>query len=415
MSLFRKRALERISSPDHLDEALIAAAPRHWIAFFGAAGLVAAAAVWGFLGSLPTRISADGILLQRESEIFSAAAEGDGQLIDILVGIGGKVERGQAVALLKQDVDEASLKRANEALSRERNRLDALVEERDADMTRRAKLNAKRIKSAEEKLANSRYRKTVLEKRLASVKGLMEKGYTDRTTVFEAENDLAKANEEITELQYYGLDIDVETNQAREDWRQRIVAQEKEVEDRKETIENLTQLLKLRSTVDAPISGTVTEIAASLGDVVSAGTPIIRIASHGGAADALLFLSPREGKRVKPGFDVNVEPSVVRKEEVGTVLAVVSSVSDLPLSSSAIDAMLHNDKLVEEFSKDGPPIAIRADLKVDPAAPSRLAWTGGTGPDFGIEPGTLVKATITVREQAPVTLILPFLRSVLGL
>ncbi len=204
-------------------------------------------------------------------------------------------------------------------------------------------------------------------------------------------------------------------NQAREDWRQRMVAQEKEVEDRKETIENLKQLLKLRSTVDAPISGTVTEIAASLGDVVSAGTPIVRIASDGGAADALLFLSPREGKRVKPGVDENVEPSVVRKEEVGTVLAVVSSVSDLPLSSSAIDAMLHNDKLVEEFSRDGPPIAIRADLKEDPAAPSRFAWTGGTGPDFGIEPGTLVKATITVREQAPVTLILPFLRSVLGL
>jgi HlyD family secretion protein len=105
----------------------------------------------------------------------------------------------------------------------------------------------------------------------------------------------------------------------------------------------------------------------------------------------------------------------VKKEEFGTVLGTVQSVSDLPVSNAAIKAMLHNDGLVQQFTREGSPILVRAHLMKDPSTPSRLAWTSGRGPDFDIEPGTLVSATITVREQAPVTLILPFLKSILGL
>jgi len=415
MSIFRQQALDRIASPERLDEALVAAAPRHWIAFTAIAALTAAAVAWGFLGSVPTRISAEGILLTHDSEIFSAAAEGDGQLSDILVAIGTQVEKGQEIAVLKQDVTEAKLARAEEALIRAQERLDVLYNQREEDIAQNDALDIKRKAATKEKLANGADRVRALEARLAANQALLDRGYANKITIHEIENELAQVREKLTELRYKGLDIEAEARRLREDWRKQILDQQSKTEDRRETVDDLKQVIGLSRTVKAPIAGTVTEIAASLGDVVSTGTPIVRIASHGSNEDALLFVSPREGKRIRQGYSVNVEPSVVKKEEVGTALGKVQSVSDLPVSAAAIQAMLHNEKLVEQFSSDGPPVLVRAHMLDDPSTPSRLAWTSGRGPAFAIEPGTMVAATITVREQAPVTLILPFLKSVLGL
>ncbi|SMC91846.1 NHLM bacteriocin system secretion protein [Fulvimarina manganoxydans] len=414
MSIFRQEALKRLSSPERLDEALVAAAPRHWIAYGAATAVVAAAVAWGFLGSVPTRISADGILLSHDSEIFSAAAEGNGQLMEFLVRVGSRVEKGQPVALLKQDVSEAQLVRAKDALAHAEGRLEELQRQRNKNIAHNEAFDAKRRKGIAEKLANGKHRADVLQERLVGMRGLLRRGYIEKIRVAEVENELAKVREQMSEFRYAGLDIDVAASRLREDWRKQVVAQQKEVEAARDKVEDLKQLVKLTHTVDAPVTGVVTEVSASLGDVVAAGTPVVRIAQTGSNEDALLFVSPREGKRIDEGYAVHVEPSVVKKEEVGTILATVESVSELPMSSSAIQAMLHNERLVQDFSRDGPPIVVRADLTRDPSTPSGFAWTGGTGPAFEVETGTLVAATITVREEAPVTLILPFLRAMLG-
>ncbi|MCQ0988075.1 NHLP bacteriocin system secretion protein [Jiella marina] len=414
MTIFREQALKRIASPERLDEALVAASPRHWVAFSATAAVVVAAVGWGFLGKVPTRIQADGILLSHGSEIFSAAAEGDGQLMEILVEIGARVRKGEALALLKQDVAQAKLTRAQEALAHAEDRLATLREQFEGELARNGRFDARRREAIDEKLAHGEHRAKVLEDRLAANRDLLDRGYTKKISVITIEDELAKVQEEISRLRYAGLDIDREANRLREDWRRQTVAQEKEVEVARDRVEDLKQLLKLHGTVDAPIDGTVTEISASLGDVVAAGTPVIRIVSHDDEDDALLFVSPREGKRIRVGDTVNVEPSIVNKEEVGTIPATVESVSELPMSSSAIQAMLHNDRLVQEFSRDGAPIVVRAGLSADSETASGFAWTGGKGPDFAVEPGTLASASITVREQAPVTLILPFLKSLLG-
>lgn len=415
MSLFRQRALDHIASPERLDEALVAAEPRHWIAFLAALAIVVAALAWGLFGSVPTRIAATGILLSHDSEIYSAGAEGNGQITEFLVAVGDTVSRGQHLALLKQDVDRAQLHRAREALLRAQTRLEELTAERSDDIERLTALNARRLAVVEDRIANSVQQAEALDARLADMRDLLEQGYIDRTTVYELESELAAVREETAQLRYAGLEIELETTRARDQWRERLQDQVREVESAQNEIDDLEERLRLHGTVDAPVDGVVTEIAASLGDVVAPGTAVVRIVSFGEDQDALLFVSPRDGKLVVLGDLVNVEPSVVRKEEVGTVLATVDNVSDLPLSPEAIGAILHNDKLVEDFSKDGAPIAVTAHLEKDSATASGLAWTGGGGPDFTIANGTLLNATITIREQAPVTLILPFLRSLLGL
>jgi HlyD family secretion protein len=183
-------------------------------------------------------------------------------------------------------------------------------------------------------------------------------------------------------------------------------------------------LIKLTGTVDAPVRGIVTEIASSPGDVVTTGRAVVRIASLDKNSkkgsrkvdlDALLFVGAVDGNRIREGHITRVEPSVTKKEEFGAVNAKVRAVSLMPMSTRAIAAILHNDGLVKRFSKNGAPMMVRADLILDKTTRLGLSWTGGKGPNFQILPGTPVTAVIYVRHQRPITLILPFLKSVLGI
>ena len=414
MSIFRQKALKRLSSPENLDEALVAASPYHWVAY-SALGLVVALAVgWGIFGSVPTRVDADGILLRRDAEVFSASAEGSGELIDFRVQLGDHVDAGQTVAFLDQDVDVRRLEIARQNLENAEARLtEDLIAQAD-DTALRTDLMEKERASIEVKIVNARARLANLEQLVADMRRLLKQGFIERSRLLGRENELIQVKELIADLNNAIVKLEIQDRERSEFWKDRIQASEKEIESLQNEIDNVSERLKRIRTVDAPISGTVTEIAASLGDVVSAGTPVIRIVSDASEMDALLFVPPADGKLIKPGLTANVEPTVAKKEEFGTILASVRSVSDLPMSASAIQAMLHNEKLVQRFTEKGAPVAIRADLLEAGGQRDRFRWTGGQGPDFEIEQGTLIAATITVRRQRPIALILPFLKSVLG-
>jgi hypothetical protein len=61
--LFRKVALERMSSPEQLDQLLQVTAPRNWLALAALMGLLVAAIGWGFVGRISTTISGQGVLV----------------------------------------------------------------------------------------------------------------------------------------------------------------------------------------------------------------------------------------------------------------------------------------------------------------------------------------------------------------
>jgi len=414
MSIFRQKALKRLSSPENLDEALVAAAPRHWVAFMAFAMAIGVTVAWGFLGSIPTRISADGILLRRDSEVFSATAEGNGKLIEVLVQLGDHVTAGQTVAILKQSTEIRHLELTEEKLETAIARREADLEAQAEDTVLRKHLSSKERASLLKKIENARDRMVNLEALVADMQRLLERGFIERSRLLARENELIQVRELIADLENSIVKIDVQDRERAEYWKDRITAADKEIEALREEIENTTERLNQVRTVDAPIDGVVTEISASLGDVISAGTPVVRVISDASDMDALLFVPPSDGKLIKVGQMTNVEPTVAKKEEFGTIIGRVRNVSDLPVSGIAIKAMLHNDKLVQRFTSKGAPVAVRADLVEAGGTKDRFRWTGGNGPDFEIEQGTLVSATITVRRQAPITLVMPFLKSVLG-
>jgi HlyD family secretion protein len=126
--------------------------------------------------------------------------------------------------------------------------------------------------------------------------------------------------------------------------------------------------------------------------------------------DVLAYVSPGEGKRIKPGMEVQVIPATVKAEEYGVLLGKVTSVSLFPLSQRAMLNALGNPELVQVFSKGGAPLEVWIDLLADPANPSGFRWSSPQGPPEHIFFGTLCAVKFVVRRQAPITLVLPQLR-----
>ena len=93
---FRRRALERVSSPEELDRLVKVALPRTWIALAGLALLMLAASVWAVVARVPTTVEASGYLL-REGGIRVVAAPTAGLVVDVAREPGDSVVAGQVV------------------------------------------------------------------------------------------------------------------------------------------------------------------------------------------------------------------------------------------------------------------------------------------------------------------------------
>ena len=81
-------------------------------------------------------------------------------------------------------------------------------------------------------------------------------------------------------------------------------------------------------------------------------------------------------------MQVRIEPSTVKREEFGTMLGTVVTISDFPITPQGMAAVLHNDTLVSRFSHDGAPYAARIRLEQDATTASGYRWAVGKGPPF---------------------------------
>ncbi len=95
-------ALERISSPEQLDQLIIITSPVGWLALLAVGALLAAAVFWGFYGTIPAKVQGLGILLQKGG-LAGIQAQHSGTITSINVEVGDVVEKGDVVARLRRD------------------------------------------------------------------------------------------------------------------------------------------------------------------------------------------------------------------------------------------------------------------------------------------------------------------------
>lgn len=101
-SIFRKSSLERISSPEQLNEYTKITNPRIWIVLLGCLAILIAVGYWAFYGSIPDTAKANGIIFSQNHVTTIIPATG-GRIYDMRVTAGDFVEAGQIIAVIPQE------------------------------------------------------------------------------------------------------------------------------------------------------------------------------------------------------------------------------------------------------------------------------------------------------------------------
>lgn len=413
--IFRQAALDRLSSPEQLDRLVPVTDPFGWLALGAMTALLGAIVLWGIFGKIPEQVEGKGILVHTGGRVLDAMSPSEGTLARLLVKQNDLVEKGDKIAFIEQTTLNQEFRSAQETLA-ERQAEKREIEARFAkEFALKQKNFAQQTAAQRQIIAAARERTAYLKDNLEKRDALAKKGILPRDKVEEIRSDYNKVLQDISAAQNRILELQAESLDLKSAHQKNLTEINQRISNAEREIRELNSRLVLNGNVTAPASGRVSEVKVFEGEVVKSGASLVSIASSGSDVQVVLYIPTKDGKRVAPGMTVRVAPSVVKKEEHGTIIGTVADISGFPATQQGMLSVLQNERLVTEYSADGAPYAARINLIADKTTPSGFKWTSGTGPDIGISTGTTVEAEITVAEQAPINLIIPFIRKHTGI
>ncbi|HEX2080612.1 MAG TPA: NHLP bacteriocin system secretion protein [Longimicrobium sp.] len=410
--IFRSVALERLSSPEQLDQLMQVTTPRGWLLLVGVGTLLVTAVVWGIVGSVPERIAGEGILV-RSGGVLEVEASGEGRVTDVAVRVGDVVSEGQVVArIARQDlVLRIQQARAQVAELRRRHQEQVRFGERDVQLQtaylaqRREQLRAS-IDAGESTLR-------ALNERIQNEERLVQQGLITRQALLATTQQRDQAEERVRQSRSELVQLDAEGGQVRNQHQKAAQDARAALTEAERELARLENELRTTSEVISPYTGRVLEVMAEQGSMVDRGQLILTVDLTGKAVkglEAILYIPSVHGKKIKPGMEVQIAPSTVKKEEFGYLLGTVTYVSDFPVTPQGMTRVLKNEQLVTALSGDDAPYEVHVDLLPDPDNVSTYRWTSSEGPPLRIQSGTLASAGIVVERRRPILMVIPQLR-----
>ena len=413
-SIFRQKALDRLSSPEQLDQVIEVTAYRWWIALIALLSISVTALAWAYRGTIATTVGGTGLIV-RQGRVLSVPVRSSGIVLSLDVRTGDHVSTGQAVATVAQESLFAELQAARQSLDEKRRQYESetVRHQEEIDLAMEA-LRSERenigraIKDFEDEAV-------LAQEQIPIVDTLFSKGLVTEQSTIAARREHARIKRSIADLHARIAQIDAE------EFAQRSQIERTESDDALEiarlerTVEIMASNLSMAQTVTSPHSGQVLEIKVDRGAAVENGTPILTIQPDRDNLEALIYLSSREAKDIQVGMEVQLSPSHVRREEYGYIVGKVTFVADYPTTDVALMRNFQNEKLVATLLSGEPVTEARVELQTDPSTPSGFHWSSSSGPAAAISSGTFCDALVVVRRQAPITLLVPYLKNVVGL
>jgi len=101
--VFRKVALERLSSPEQLDQLMNVTTPRGWLSLFALIGLLGMATGWSVFGNIPTQV-AGSVIFVKTGGVKNIDSPYSGQIDEMRVQVGDIVHKGEVVAIVSDEL-----------------------------------------------------------------------------------------------------------------------------------------------------------------------------------------------------------------------------------------------------------------------------------------------------------------------
>ncbi|MET0399632.1 MAG: NHLP bacteriocin system secretion protein [Longimicrobiaceae bacterium] len=411
-NIFREVALERLASPEQLDQMMQVTTRRGWIGLASLGCVIAAALAWSVFGSVPERVAGPGILV-RSGGVYEVASENDGRVADFAVRVGDTIREGQVVArLARPDLAERIRQAASRVAELDaRRRQLSVFGVRDAQL--QGALVAQSRSSLEQSVAASETALRALRARVASEEQLAAQGLVTRQTLLATTQEYERLREKVRTDRAEMSQLEVRRLQAENTNREALQEAGFRLDEARRELAQLESERRLTSEVVSPYTGRVLEIMAERGSFVGRGQTVLSVdleRGGGGELEAVVYVPPAHGKKVKPGMEIHIVPSTVQREEFGHLLGRVTYVSAYPATHRGMQRVLKNEQLVDALSGPGAPYEVHASLLPDPRSVSRYRWSSAGGPPVELQTGTLADGRIVVQRRRPITMLIPQLR-----
>jgi HlyD family secretion protein len=475
-SIFRKESLERLSSPERLDQLMQVVNPRNWLPLVGLGSIVGVALIWSIYGRIPITVEGQGVLIY-PSNVVPLQSKSAGQLIALNIKVGDVIKKGQVLAT----IDQAELRKQ---LQQQRTKLTELqsqdqavgslqglrLEQEQGSTQQQRQYLQQRIQelgaitpllktkgntsigqqrqSLQQRLQQAQALNPVFLERMEIRRQLFKKeGAISGDEALKAEQEYLQNLEKIADIQSQFKELEVKETETEKDYRQNLsaisdlqtqlkeldskrasVAQQdlenvtsrkKEIQEVKREIARLELQLGDNSQIISQYSGRILEITLTPGQVVNAGTRIATIEAEnpGSKMVSVTYFPVAEGKKIQPGMAIQITPQTVKRERFGGIVGNVTTISRFPITKEAAANEVGNSEVVESLvsQQQGGLIQVFSDLELDSKTPSGYKWSSSAGPQLTISSGTTTVVRVKVEERAPITFVLPILRSTSGI
>jgi HlyD family secretion protein len=333
----------------------------------------------------------------------------------VVVQVNDHVRHGQVVARLGQPALLNDLRNARNELEEAQSQHRRLVEFSRHDLKNQKEALLAQRQILETSIPTFEQRADFERVQLGKQQQLLEKGLIVPSRIESTRQALAAVLEDLESRKIKIEDLRFQEYSLQNRTENSIKESEFRINALARNIKTMEDRLTYDSRVVSKVSGKVIEVKVASGAMVSMGTPVISVESEERQLEVVLFVSAADGKKVQPGMEIDLVPSSVTKEEYGSLLGLVSYVSDYPATYQGIMQVIENEQLVRSLSQDAAPYAIRAALIPDGATISGLKWSSGKGPPGIIQAGTICMGEITVEHKRPINYVIPLLKGKLGL
>jgi HlyD family secretion protein len=472
-TLFRKEALERVASPERLDQLVQVVSPQRWLSLIALGSLVIAGATWSVLGRIPITVTGRGVFAY-PSKVTIVQAQSSGRISALMVKMGDSVKKGQVLAMIDQSELESQLKLAQEKLVQlkvqdqtaasvqtQRNSVEkiAIAQQRQtlqqslntvqslSPVLREKGLDAiqRERQKLQERLQTLREMVPVYKQRWEQRQEILAQGAITRDVALQAQQDYLSSQAQISEVESQLKQLDVKEADAQREYLRnvnqadelkaqmkaldsRVAGQveqdlatdtnrQKEIQETQRLITQLEQQLKQNSQIISDYSGRVLELTAKPGQRLEPGIGIGTIAAQEDSTQLMniAFLPVSEGKKLKPGMSVQITPTTVKREELGGIEGKVKTISAYPVTQQGIASLIGNPDILPNLISEGAHLAVFAEPQTDVSTPSGYRWSSSKGTAQKLTPGTTTSVRITIEERAPISFVLPILKSWTGM
>ena len=368
---------------------------------------------WSFVGRMPVNVTGFGVLIN-PGNVKVVQSQAPGLVEKVSVKPGDQLQEGDIVAVLQQPALEQLLQQAKENYDEiNKTNSEALEANQNQFLAQLASIERQKQLLTEGKELSGNVNQS-LEKRNQALLELAKDNLVSSEMLLQSESSLVEIKTKMAgyDAQIQALDLSLE--QAKQKNIQTEFTLKNQIDESRRAVEKMELQLENNRHIRSKSGGKVMQLMVSAGTAVAFGTPVLSVATDEStqAMKNLCYFSVKDGKKIKPGMTIQVTPSTVKRERYGSIVGKVVSVSSFPVSQEAAMNIVGSKELAFALTGQGAMIEVETELQgaSSPDSESGYEWTS-RNPPVAVSQGTTTVNRVRVDDRAPITYVLPLLRT----